>query len=110
VHELLAMVFASSVTAPDRASVRPTMLTPVVTVIDAMARMLPWKDEDVPSVAELPTCQKMLHALAPLMRLTTLAEAVMSVLSIWKTKTASGSFCALSVNVPVIPNVPAAES
>ena len=74
------MVFVSIVTAPVRASVLPTMFTPVVTVIDAIARMFPLKDENVPRVAELPTCQKTLQASAPLMRLTMLADAVVSVL------------------------------
>jgi hypothetical protein len=104
------MVFVSIVTAPDRANVLPTMFTPVVTVIDAMARMFPLKDENVPRVAELPTCQKTLQASAPLMRFTMLADAVVSVLAILKMKTASALFSASSVSVPVIPNVPAAES
>jgi hypothetical protein len=44
------------------------MVSPVVTVIDCRARMLPRKMEPVPSVAELPTCQNTLQAWAPLMR------------------------------------------
>ena len=59
-------VSVSSVTAPLRASARPWTVTPVVTVIDVNARMLPTNTEPVPSVAELPTCQKTLHAWAPL--------------------------------------------
>ena len=37
---------------------------------------VPTKLEPVPSVAELPTCQKTLQACAPLVRLTGLADAV----------------------------------
>ena len=56
------IVLSSRVTAPVRASARPSMLAPVVTVIDCWARMLPTKVVFVPSVAELPTCQKTLQA------------------------------------------------
>jgi hypothetical protein len=52
----------------------------------------------------------MLQASAPLMSATRLTVAVISVLSIWKMKTALGSPSASSVSVPVIPNVPDAES
>ena len=65
------MVFVSMVTAPFRARARPTTVAPVLSVMDVSARMLPWKVVLVPRVAELPTCQKMLQALAPLMRRTT---------------------------------------
>jgi hypothetical protein len=58
----LVMVLSSRVTAPFLASARPSMVAPVVTEIDVRARMLPTKVEFVPSVAELPTCQKTLHA------------------------------------------------
>ena len=61
-----AIVSLSSVTAPLRASTRPSIVTPVVTVMLVSARMLPRKVEPVPSVAELPTCQKTLHERAPL--------------------------------------------
>ena len=57
----------------------------------------------MPSVAELPTCQKTLQAWAPLIRLTELAEAVVSVEPAWKTKTAFGSPPAFSVSAPVSP-------
>src|SRR5664279_6475282 len=52
------MLSLSRVTAPFRASVRPSIVTPVVTVTLVRARMLPRNVEPVPSVAELPTCQK----------------------------------------------------
>jgi hypothetical protein len=94
------MVSSSRVTAPLRASIRPTMVTPVVTEIDVKARTLPWKEEPVPSVAELPTCQNTLQAEAPLVRTTELAESVTSVEPIWKMKTAFGSPCAFRVSAP----------
>jgi hypothetical protein len=53
----LVMVLVSRVTAPFRASVRPSTVAPVVNVIEVKARMLPRNVEPVPSVAELPTCQ-----------------------------------------------------
>ncbi len=56
------IVLSSRLTWPLRASARPSMLAPVVTEIDCRARMLPTKVEFVPSVAELPTCQKTLQA------------------------------------------------
>ena len=55
-----------SVTAPLRARSLPFTLAPLFTEIDVSARMLPWNAVLVPSVAELPTCQKTLHAWAPL--------------------------------------------
>ncbi len=61
-------------------------------------------------VAELPTCQKTLHAWAPLVRSTELPTTVVSVDAILKIQTASGSPWALSVNSFVISNVPADES
>ena len=65
--------------------------------------IVPRKVEPVPSVAELPTCQKTLQAWAPLIRLTLLADAVVSVEPAWKTKTAFGLPPPLSVSAPVRP-------
>jgi hypothetical protein len=73
------MALLSRVTAPFRASSRPSMLAPVVAVTEVSARMEPTNVELVPSVAELPTCQMTLHDWAPLMRVTTLLEVVVSV-------------------------------
>src|ERR1051325_5511268 len=87
----IVMVLESSVTAPVRANSRPSTAAPVVTVMEAKARMFPLKTEVVPSVAELPTCQKMLAALAPPLRITWRPEVVVSVDAIWKMKTAFGS-------------------
>lgn len=91
----------SIVTAPFRASVRPATVAPVVTVMLVRARMLPENRLSVPSVAELPTCQNTLHRDAMLMRETLEVLAVVSVLPIWKTKTAAGFPRAFSVSVPV---------
>src|ERR1043166_2590964 len=64
------MTLESSVTAAVRANSRPSTIAPVVTVMEARARMFPLNTELVPSVAELPTCQKTLAAWAPLIRST----------------------------------------
>jgi hypothetical protein len=97
----LVMLLSSSVTAPLRANTRPMMSAPVFIVIEVSARMFPTKLVVVPRVAELPTCQKTLQAFAPLISSTWLADAVVSVLPIWKMKTAFGSPCASRVSVPV---------
>ena len=81
-------------------------MAPVFSVIDVRARIVPLKLVVVPSVAELPTFQKTLHAEAPLTSFTWLADAVMSVDAAWKTKTASLSPCASSVRVPVRSSAP----
>ena len=60
-HNALVMVLVSNVAAPLRASVLPSIVAPVVIVIDVKARTVPVKIEFVPSVAELPTCQKTLQ-------------------------------------------------
>src|SRR5512132_1306228 len=102
-------VSLSSVTEAFRANARPSTVTPVCTWMEVNARMLPVKVEFVPSVAELPTCQKTLQADASPSRLTLLLDAVMSVAAIWKMKTPLGSPWASSVSVPVIWNVPDSE-
>jgi hypothetical protein len=56
----------SRVTAPSRARSRPSTVAPEFIVMDAEARMFPSKEEPELSVAELPTCQKILSAWAPL--------------------------------------------
>ena len=95
------MVSSSRVTAPLRASARPVMVSPVSTVIEVKARMVPWKAVPVLSVAELPTCQKTLQAWAPLVRTTELpAGSVRSVEGAWKIQTASGLPPAFRVSAP----------
>ncbi len=56
------MELSSSVTAPFLVSARPDTEAPVLRVIDVKARMVPEKLLVVPSVADVPTCQKTLHA------------------------------------------------
>ena len=104
-HPWLVIVLLSRVTAPFRARRRPSTIAPVVAVMEVNARMVPTNDEWVPSVAELPTCQKTLQAWAPLMSPTRLLDAVMIVLPAWKMKTLLGSPWASRVSVPVIPSV-----
>ena len=80
----------SRVTDPFWASSLPSTVVPVTAVNDVNAKIFPMKEVDVPRVAELPTCQKILHDWALLLRLTVLFEAVVRVLLIWKTNPASG--------------------
>jgi|GEM_PF-6535639 len=69
----------SSVTAPLRASTRPSTFALVVSVTEVNAIIFPLNVEFVPSVAELLTSQNTLHACAPFARTTLLALAVMRV-------------------------------
>jgi hypothetical protein len=85
----------------------------VVALIAVRARMFPANRLPVPSVAELPTCQKTLHDWAPLTSLTVLAPgpaAVTSVEAVLKMNTAFGLPPPFRVSVPVMPKSPAAES
>ncbi len=104
-----AMVLVSMVTAPfpslsASASSRPFTDAPLFAVMDVKAKMVPLKIEPVPSVAELPTCQKTRQASAPLIRTTELADAVVSVDPAWKIQTEFGLPWPLSLRVPVSPN------
>lgn len=74
----------SNVTAAFRANARPWTVTPVVTVIDACARMFPANTDPVPRVAELPTCQMTPQFRAPLINCTLLPVADVNVESVWK--------------------------
>ena len=56
------MVLVSRVTAPFRASNLPLIDAAVVAVMEVRAMIVPTNTEPVPSVAELPTCQKTLQA------------------------------------------------
>ncbi len=86
-----AIVSDCSVTAPFRASTRPSTVAPVFSVADVKAMMVPEKLEYDPIVAELPTCQKTLHACAPFSSWTVLLDAVISVDPAWKMKMAPAS-------------------
>ena len=100
-HSGWVNLLVSSVTAPLRAKARPCTVAPVVTVTDVSAKTLPTKVELVPSVAELPTCQNTLQACAPLISDTVLAEAVVSVESVWKIHTEFGLPAPSSTSGPV---------
>ena len=73
--------------APVRASALPLSVAPVLKVIDCMARIVPLKTEVVPNVADVPTCQKILAADAPLVRNTLRPAVVVNVDAIWMMKT-----------------------
>src|SRR5437667_167922 len=90
----------SRVTAAVRANSRPSTVAPVVTVMEAKARMFPLNTEPVPKVAELPTCQKTLAALAPPLKITWRPDVVVSVEPIWKMNTAFASPWASSGRSP----------
>jgi hypothetical protein len=81
--------FVSIVTAPLRARPLPDTLAPVVRVMLCKARILPTNVVPVPIVAELPTCQNTLQSTPPLVTRTDALLAVVSVLPIWKMKTAA---------------------
>ncbi len=87
----VVMVFVSRVTAPLIANRRPSTVASVVAVMSVSANRFPRNTELVPRVAELPTCQKTLHACVPLINATVLDDDVISVDPAWKTKAASGS-------------------
>jgi hypothetical protein len=101
-HSPWKIVLESSDTAPLRASSRPLTVVFVLAVIEVKAMTLPTNLVPVPRVAELPICQYTLHGLAPLVKLTELAEAVVSVEPTWNTQTALGLPWPLRVRVPVI--------
>ena len=83
----LMIVLDCKVTAPVSDNALPFGAAPVPSEMEAWARMLPLKMEVVPSVAEVPTCQKMLAACAPPCRMNWLPLKVVSALAIWKMKT-----------------------
>jgi len=94
----------SRVTAPFRASARPSTVVPFCTVIEVSARIVPTNVVPVPRVAELPTCQNTLQGSAPFVRATVLFDAVIRVDPAWKIHTELGSFCPFRVTVPVRPS------
>jgi len=98
------IVLLRRVTAPFRAKALPFNTALVFSEMEENASIFPEKAALVPTVAELPTCQKTLEAWAPLIKDTTLLFAAVSVLAIWKINWAFGLPPALSVTVPVIPS------
>lgn len=89
------------VTVPFRDSALPLTVTPSARVMDIRAKIVPTKEEPDPRVAELVTCQKTLHGLPPLMKLTELIDAVTRSEVPWKIQTEFGSFWPSRVSVPV---------
>ena len=100
-HVGAVMMLSSRVTAPFRASTRPSTVAPLLSVADVNAIMEPTKLVVVPNVAELPTCQKTLHACAPFSRTTLLLDAVVRLDPAWKMNTAFGSPPPFNVTEPV---------
>jgi hypothetical protein len=78
VHAGVVKVFVSKVTAPLRASARPTTVLPVSTVIEVNAMIVPAKVDPGFKVAELPTCQNTLQACVPLVMTTLPPVSVVS--------------------------------
>jgi hypothetical protein len=89
------------VTAPFCAKALPDIVAPVFNVMLVRARMFPMNEVVVPRTAELPICQNTLQLEPPLIMLTEELLAVVSVLPIWKIKTALALPWALRVTVPV---------
>jgi hypothetical protein len=58
----MVTIFELNVTAPLLAKALPTNSAPLLSVMDSVAIMVPTKLEFVPSVAEVPICQKTLLA------------------------------------------------
>ncbi len=94
VLESRVMAAFSVITRPvhDVAAPRPTLVA---------AMSVPLKTVLAPTVAVDPTLQNTLRGLAPLIRVTAEAGAVVSVVPIWRMKMASGSPPASRVTVPV---------
>jgi hypothetical protein len=72
------------VTAPDSARSRPLASTALPTEIETAAISVPLKCDAVLRVAELPTCQKTLQALASWISSILLRTPVVRVDGIWK--------------------------
>src|SRR5580704_4265489 len=102
-------VLVTKVTAATCVKTLPSTAAPVCSVIDADARIFPRKSVP-PTVAELPTCQKTLDALAPFIRITWRPLPTVSVeAGIWKIQTPLELPRASSVRSPeLIVNEPGA--
>jgi hypothetical protein len=94
------MVLPIIVTPPVNANALPSSVAPVLKVMDCIAMTVPLKTEVVPKVAELPTCQKMLDASAPPLRITLRPDVVVSVDAICIMKTELAVPCASKVRSP----------
>ena len=80
------MVLASRVTAAVWARIRPCTVAVESSVAEVSAIRVPTKVLPEPKVAELPTVQKTLQALAPFSSSTTLPDAVTRLEEAWKMK------------------------
>ena len=100
-HAEMETVLVSSVTEPFCARSLPWTVAPVMRVILVSAKTFPTKLVVVPSVAELPICQKTLQGLAPLISTTDEPLAVVRVLPILNTQTAAELPPASRVSGPV---------
>ena len=80
----IVTLLESIVTEAFRASALPFSLAPVASVTVVHAIMVPLKSAVVPSVAALPTCQKILSAVAPPLRTTMAPVFTVSPVPIWK--------------------------
>jgi hypothetical protein len=90
----------SMVTAPDIANALPFNVARVAKVTEAVAMIVPLRTEEVPSVAEDPTCQKMFLASAPPVKTTLRPEVRVKVDPIWKIHTAFALPCASRTRSP----------
>ena len=97
---VIVLLFPSE-TEPFRASARPVRFALSTSVILVRAMTFPCHCELVPSVADDPTTQYTLWALAPL--ISTTFPAVIKVLFAWNTNVADVSFPASNVTVQVTP-------
>ncbi|PIY50824.1 MAG: hypothetical protein COZ06_07315 [Armatimonadetes bacterium CG_4_10_14_3_um_filter_66_18] len=89
-----------SVTAALSAKALPSSVAPASIVTEVNASTVPFMTEVVPKVAEEPTCQKMLAALAPPLRTILRSEVMSKPDAIWKMNTPFGSPWASSVRSP----------
>jgi len=96
-------LLVSIVTSPFRARALPDTLAPFCRAMLVSARIFPTNLVVVPRVAELPTCQNTLQPEPLLIMTTDESLAVVSVVPIWKMKTAALLPPASSVNCPVNP-------
>src|SRR5579859_2556295 len=96
----MVMTLASNATEPTRARALPSSVALVSSVMDCAASRVPLKTELPPIVAELPTCQKTLAALAPPLKMTWRPVVVTSVEAIWKIQTPFVSPRAFKVRSP----------
>lgn len=94
------IVFAAIVIDPVLASILPSTVAPVFNVMDCMARTVPLNTVVVPKVAELPTCQKILEAKAPPLKITLRPDVVVRVVAIWMIKIAAELPFASNVRSP----------